>query len=75
MANRTKTFYENDKTIKIVEHAPNLISMTVTVYSNNGELTYARIYDAYNIIFDDVVNLYKKIGADWIITKEIIDYD
>lgn len=68
--NRIKTFYENNKTIEIVEHAQNIISMTATFYSDNGELTYTRIYDDYNITFDDVVNLYKKAGVEWLKYKE-----
>lgn len=76
MKNKIKIFYENNKTIEIVEHSQNLISMNVTFYSNNGELTYTRIYDDNNITFDDVVNMYKKIGVEWIKYKgEKINYD
>lgn len=70
MINRTKVFFENNKTIEIVEHAQNVISMTATFYSNDSELTYTRIYDDYNITFDDVVNLYKKVGVEWLKYKE-----
>lgn len=59
MINRTKTFFENNKTVKIVEHAPNVTSMTVTLYSNNDQLTYTKVYDSFGITFDDVVNMYK----------------
>lgn len=69
MKNKAKVFYENDKTIEIVEHSQNLISMSVTFYSNDGEVTYTRIYDNINITFDDVINLYKKLGVDWIRLK------
>lgn len=69
MKNKAKVFYENNKTIEIVEHSQNLISMSVTFYSNDGEVTYARIYDNISITFDDVINLYKKLGVDWIRLK------
>nr|DAL61043.1 MAG TPA_asm: hypothetical protein [Caudoviricetes sp.] len=63
MTTRTKTFYEENKTIEIVEHTQTLISMTVTLYDKNGSLTYTKFYDAYGITFEDVVNSYKRLGV------------
>ena len=44
--NRIKRFYENNKTIEIVEHSKYCITMTVTLFSNDGQLTYTKCYDS-----------------------------
>ena len=63
MTIRTKTFFEENKTIEIEELASSLISMTVTLYEQNGTLTYTRFYDTYAITFEDVFNHYKRLGV------------
>ena len=57
--NRIKRFFENNKTIEIVEHSKYCITMTVTLFSNDSQLTYTKCYDSFAITFEDVVNMYK----------------
>ena len=62
--NRLKRFYENNKTIEIVEHSKYYISMTVTLFAANGQLTYTKCYDSCAITFEDVVNMYKDYSTE-----------
>ena len=57
--NRFKRFYENNKTVEIVEHSKHYITMTVKLFSNDSQLTYTKCYNSYGLTFDDVVNMYK----------------
>ena len=57
--NRIKRFYEHNKTIEIVEHSKYCITMTVTLFGNDGQLTYTKCYDSYGITFEDVIRMYK----------------
>lgn len=61
--NRIKRFYENNKTIEIVEHSKYCITMTVTLFSIDSQLTYTKCYDSCMITFEDVVNMYKNYST------------